>query len=145
VVDNAATIIAGAKRHGGDAELTYLVTAKTRPVLVLNDPVGHHGEVTALHLLRLSKLDETERDRVRRQDDELLLHLAPARFDLPEENAAMVSALVRLHVEAIGDDALGALDTNEARVLGERIIRFYRFDTRLLIERQIRELAAGRG
>lgn len=30
------------------------------------------------------------------------------------------------------------------RVLGERIIRFYGFDTRLLLERHIRELAARR-
>ena len=55
----------------------------------------------------------------------------------------MVTALVRLHVDAIGSaPSLGQLDPSEMRILGERIISFYRFDTRLLLERQIREPAA---
>jgi hypothetical protein len=54
----------------------------------------------------------------------------------------MVTALVRLSVDAIGSAApLGRLDDNEMRVLGERIVRFYGFDVRLLLEREIRELA----
>lgn len=55
----------------------------------------------------------------------------------------MVTALVRLHVDAIGSgEALGRLSADESRLVGERIIRFYGFDTRGLLERQIRELAA---
>jgi hypothetical protein len=69
----------------------------------------------------------------------------PNRFDLPEESAVMVSALVRLHADAIGSGPpLGQLDDNEMRVLGERLIRFYDFDVRLLLERYIQELAARR-
>ena len=145
VVSDADTVI-GAARGGGDAELSYIVPGKARPVLILNDPpAAHHREVTALRLLRLSKLPPDEQQRVRAQQDELLFYLAPDRVDLADENAAMVTALVRLHVDAIGSAGpVGQLEDRELRVLGERIIRFYGFDTRLLLERQIRELAARR-
>lgn len=144
-VPDAETIIASA-RHGGDAELTYLVPGKARPVLILNDPPAeHHQEVTGLRLLRLSRIDSRDQESVRAQAEPLLFHLDPERFDLPEENAAIVSALVRIHVEAIDTgDSLGDLNPNELRALGERIIHFYRFDTRNLVERQIRELASRR-
>ena len=57
----------------------------------------------------------------------------------------MITALVRLHIDAIGSgEALGRLYGNDSRLLGERIIRYYGFDTRSLLERQIRELAARR-
>lgn len=142
VVPSAETIVAAAKQPGGDAELTYLVPAKTRPVLILGEPpADHHREVPALLLLRLSKLSVEDQSRVRRQEDELLFHLSPERFDLPEENAVMVSALVRIHIEAVADGApLGVLDDEDARVVGERIIRYYGFDTRRLVERHVREL-----
>lgn len=146
VAPDADSIIAGVRSRGGEAELTYLVPGKARPVLILSEPPDERlREVTALRLLRFSRLTGEEQERVRRQEDELLFHLPPDRFALPEENAAMVSALVRLHVDAIGEGApLGVIDDREWRLLGERIIRFYQFDTRLLVERQIRELAARR-
>ncbi len=146
LVADADTIVAGAKKHGGDAELTYLVAGKARPVLILSEPPSaHHQELTALRLLRFAKLAREEKERVRRQQDELLFYLPPERFDLLDENAAIVSALVRLHVEAIeSGPPLGTLDASEMRVLGERIIRFYGVDTSLLVERQIRELIARR-
>ena len=144
VIVPAADTVIDAARRGGDAELSYIVPGKARPVLILSDPpASHHREVTALRLLRLSKLVPDDRQRVRAQQDELLFHLAPDRFELPEESAAMVTALVRLHEDAIGTTpALGRLDDSEMRVVGERLIRFYGFDIRLLLERQIRELAA---
>jgi len=146
VVPHPETIIAGARRSGGEAELTYLVSGKARPVLILSEPPTlHDREVTALRLLRLSKLTSDEQARVRRQEDELLFHLTPNRFDLPEENAVLVGALVRVHIDAIDSGPpLGMLDDAEMRVLGERIIHHYRFDTRLLIERRLRELIASR-
>ena len=145
VVPDTDTVI-NAARSGGDAELSYIVPGKARPVLLLNDPpASHHREVTALRLLRLSKLSSDDQQRVRAQQDELLFHLAPGRFELPEENAAMVTALVRLHVDAIGSAApLGQLNDDEMRIVGERMIRFYGFDIRLLLERHIRELVARR-
>ncbi len=140
-VAKAETIIDSARK--GEAEFTYLVPGKARPVLVLSEPPSaHHQEVTALRLLRLAKLDANKQEEVREQQDPLLFHLEPARFDLPEENAAMVSALVRFHVDAVGGPSCGELNPNELRVLGERIIEFYGFDTRPLVERKIRELAA---
>ena len=139
--------LAKAAKEGGDAEFTYLVAGKARPVLVLNEPPpAHHREVTALRLLRLSRLEPEEQAEVRNQRHELLFHLDPNRFQLPEENAAMVSALVRVHVGAISaGPPAGTLNANELRVIGERIIRYYGFDTRLLVERRIRELAQRRG
>ena len=144
VVNDVDSFIAAVRKQGGDAEHTYLVSGKARPVLVLNEPPSsYHQEVTALRLLRLSRLTSTEQAHVRRQADELLFYLPPDRFDLPEENAAIVSALVRVHIGSIESrPALGRLNENEMRVLGERIIRFYQFDTRLLVEKRIKELAA---
>ena len=112
-----------------------------RPVLILSDPSPRMQEATALRLLRFSKLTSEQQDHVRQQRDELLFHVAPGRFKLPEENAAIISALVRVNVSAIDTTSLGELGAEEMRVLGERIIRFYRFDTRLLVERRLQELA----
>jgi hypothetical protein len=145
VVSDADAVI-DATRRGGDAEFSFIVPGKARPVLLLSDPPAeHHREVTALRLLRLSRLSPNEQERVRSHGEALLFHLAPERFDLPEENAAIVTALVRLHVDAIGSGpARGQLEADEMRALGERIIRFYGFDIRLLLERHIRELVARR-
>ena len=61
VVEDVEAILAGTKKPGGDVELTYLVPGKARPVLILNEPQSvHHQDVTALRLLRLSKLGKEE-------------------------------------------------------------------------------------
>lgn len=146
VVVPGADILIDAARRGGDPEFSYIVPGKARPVLLLNDPpAAHHREVTGLRLMRLSRLSPPEQQRVRAHQEELLFHLAPDRFDLPEENAALVTALVRLHGDAIGSGPpAGQLDDDEMRVLGERVIRFYRFDVRLLLDRYVHEVAARR-
>ncbi len=138
--------LVAAARNGGDPELTYLVSGRARPVLVLGDPPDHHHrEVAALRLLRLSALAADEREAVREGDDELLVYLDPRRFDLPEESAVMVTALVRLHVEAIASGPpAGRLDPDELRRVGELVVRFYGIDVGALVERRIRELAARR-
>lgn len=135
-----------AGRRGGDPELTYLVPGKVRPVLVLAEPPDRlHREVAALRLLRLSTLDEDERQEVRRGDDELLVYLDPSRFALPEENAIMISALVRVHADAIATGPpAGRLSVAELGDIGERIVRFYGIDVEALVERRIRELVARR-
>jgi hypothetical protein len=136
-------VVAAAKRPGGEAAFTFLVPAKARPVLILNDPPHeYHREVVALRLLRFSKLKPSEQEVVRAGTDELLLHLPPDRFDLPEENAAMLSAIVRLQVDAVeSGPPAGTLSQYELRVLADRLIRYLRFDTQLLVERRLRELA----
>jgi hypothetical protein len=146
IVQDADTLIGGIRKRGGDAELSYLGPAKARPVLILNEP-PHAAvqEVTALRLLRFSKIPDHDRERVRQQGDPLLFHLDPARFDLPDENAAIISALVTLQVDAISREApAGRVDPNEARILGERIVTFYGFDVRRLVERAILELVQRR-
>lgn len=142
-IATADEVAAAARRPGGEAAFTFLVPAKARPVLVLNDPPReHHREVIAMRLLRLSKLEPSEQEEVRAGRDELLLHLPPERFDLPEENAVMVSAIVRLHVDAVeAAPPAGMLSDHELRVLADRLIRYLRLDTQLLIERRLRQLA----
>jgi hypothetical protein len=142
VVSDSETLIKGIRKRHGDAELTYLGPAKARPVLILNDaPRADLREVAALRLLRFSKIPEHDQERVRQYADPLLFHLDPARFELPEENAAIISALVTLHADAISrEEPAGVLNANEMRVIGERIIKFYGFDFRLLVEQAIHEL-----
>ncbi len=143
-IATADEVVEAARRPGGEAGFTFLVPAKARPVLIVNDPPHeHHREVVALRLLRLSRLDPSEQELVRAGDDELLMHLPPDRFDLPEENAAIVSAIVRLHVDAVDSGRpAGALSGHELRVLADRLIRYLRLDAQLLVERRLRQLAA---
>jgi hypothetical protein len=88
IVPDADTVINAAIK-GGDAQLSYIVAGKARPVLLLNDPPSaHHREVTGLRLLRLAKLSPDEQERVRAQQEELLFHLPPERFQLPPRRSA---------------------------------------------------------
>jgi hypothetical protein len=137
----AASLLNSKLADGG--EVTFLTPGKVRPVLVLDEPPGRGfpDDVTALRLLRLSKLTPHEQDEVREQRHPMLFYLSPDRIALHEENAAMVSALVNVHVSALSEQPLGSLNTNELRVIGERVIGFYGFDTHMLVERRITELA----
>lgn len=131
--------------RGADSEWRFLVAGKVRPVLVLTEPDAYNSELVALRLMRFAKLSATEQETVREQRDPLLFHLPPERFDLPEENAVIVSAMVRVDLSAIDTArSLGTLTSEELRVMGERVIRCFGFDTRLLVERRIRELASAR-
>jgi hypothetical protein len=53
----------------------------------------------------------------------------------------MIAALVRVHRSAINPTPLGRLDQQELAVVHERIVRFYEFDLRMLVQQQLRELA----
>ncbi len=130
-----------AAKNRGDAELTYLVPAKARPILILSEPDrSEYADVTGLRLMRLSKSPDP--DRIRSQRDPLMFHLDPDRFDLPEESAVMVNGLVTVNAQAISQQpASGILTKSELRVLGERIIKFYRFDTQLLVQQHLQDLA----
>lgn len=139
----ADEIVRAATRPGGEAAFTFLVPAKARPVLILNDPPHElHREVVALRLLRLNKLTAEQQQAVREGRDDLLMYLEPERFDLPHENAVLLSAVVRLHADAIATGPpAGTLDAEELRVLADRLIRYLRLDTQLLVERRLRQLA----
>ncbi len=142
-VATADELVTAARSPGGEATFTFLVPAKARPVLILNDPPHeHHREVVALRLLPLSKLSVEQQQAVRDGKEELLLHLPPERVALPEENAAMMSAIVRLHADAIESGApVGTLSAQEQRAVADRLIRYLRLDTQLLVERRLRALA----
>jgi hypothetical protein len=140
-VGEAGPLIAAARR-GADSEFTFLTPGKARPVLVVSDRLDPRlDEVLALRLLRLSALTGGDREIVRANDDPGLLYLDPDRFDLPEENAAILAALVRAHRSAIDAKAIGRLSPDELRVVHERLVRYYGFDVGGLIREELRRLA----
>lgn len=141
-VDDTATLRRAAQR-GGDAEITVLTTAKVRPVLVIAEAGASFKDpaVLALRLVRFSKLDPAEQDATRRGLAPRLFHLRPERFPgLPEENAALVTDLVRIANSALDPgDAVGGLEAEELRVLHERIVRYYEFDLTLLARKMLED------
>lgn len=140
-VEDPGKLIAAARR-GSDTEFTFLVPGKARPVLVVSDRADERlGELIALRLLRLSALTDRERELVRAQNDPGLYHLDPARFDLPEENAAILAALVRVHRSAIDPQPLGRLSEDQLRVAHEHIAGWYGLDLRQLVRRELERLA----
>lgn len=141
-VADPAKLVAAAKK-GGDAEFTYLVSGKARPLLILSDSQDQSlGELLALRLARFSKLTDLEQEQIRAQKHQLLFPLDPDEFNLPEENAAMVAGLVRVHRSAIASDPLGQLDSYALATLHERVVTFYGFNLRTLIQRRLEDLAA---
>ncbi len=132
-----------AAKKGGDAQFTFLVPGKARPVLIVSDAHDADlGELLALRLVRFSKLDDAERDLVRRQDSPTHFHLKPDRFpDLPEENAAMVAGQIRVHRSAIHGAPLGRLDPQELAVVHQRLVRHHGLDLRMLVREELQRLA----
>lgn len=140
-VDGPGKLIAAARR-GSDAEFTFLVPGKARPVLVVSDRVDERlGELIALRLLRLGALTAREREIVRSNEEPGLHHLDSGRFDLPEENAAIIAALVRVHRTAIDPEPVGRLDPDELRAVHERIATYYGLDLRQLVRQELQRLA----
>ncbi len=136
-------LISAAKK-GGDQQFTYLVPGKARPVLILSDAHDDDlDEVLALRLARFSKLTDDQQQRVRDQQHPTLFHLRPDRFTgLPEENAAMIAGLVRLHRSAIDNQICGRLDDYELTTVHERFVHFHGFNLRRLVEERIGQLTA---
>lgn len=131
-----------AARTGSDNEFTFMVAGKARPVLVVSDRVDPRlGELLALRLLRLTTLDSQEQEIVRAGNDHGLFHLTPDRFDLPEENAAIVAAIVRVHQSSIVPNPVGRLDQSGLRTVHERIVRLYGLDLHRLVTEQLQRIA----
>lgn len=140
-VRQAAKVI-DAARGGADSEFTFLVPAKARPILVVSDGIDPRlGELIGVRLLRLSTLDARERESVRSGREPSLLHLDRERFDLPEENAVMIGALVRVHGSAVDPRPAGRLDRGELRTVHERVIAHYGLDVHALVVAQLERLA----
>jgi hypothetical protein len=141
-VPDVDKLIAAARR-GSTSEFTFLVPGKARPVLVVSDRLDERlGELIALRLLRLGALTPKEREVVRSQDDPGLYHLDPGRFELAEENAAIVAALVRIHRTAIDPQPVGRLERDELRVVHERLAIHYGLDLHQLVRGELERLAA---
>ncbi len=141
-VGDAKTIVTGLKKES-NAGLRFVVEAKVSPVLLLSDHVDPRtGDLFGLRMVSLDKLDEDEAQRVRQQREPGLFHLKRERFpDLEEEPAAMVSAPIRTHQNAVDlGSPLGRLDQNEMRVLAERFVTYWQFDLHQLLVGKIREL-----
>jgi hypothetical protein len=135
------TLVAAAS-DGGDPQFTYLVPGKARPVLVLSDAHDDDlGEYLALRLSRFTKLTADEQRSIRAQRHPTLFHLHPKRFALPEENAAMIAGLLRIHRSAVQPRICGRLDEYELTTVHERVVRFYGFNIRQFVEERLQELA----
>ena len=137
------TKLISAARKGSDTEFTFLVPAKARPILIVADRADPRlGELLALRLLRLSLLGAEQQDLVRGGADPGLLYLDPDRFTLPEENAVMIAALVRIHRNAVDARPAGRLEPDELANVHERIVRHYALDMRGLVKSELERLAA---
>lgn len=119
-----ARAVADAIRAGElPAEPTFPVSAKLRPLVILQDrPLGALPEYAALKLGRFDKLDAAAQERVRNQEERSLffLRVDEAKYGLRQENAVDMNSLVRVHRSALLSRA-GALDANEIDVLGRRL------------------------
>lgn len=139
-VDGPARLIAAA-RKGSDAEFTFLVPGKARPVLVLSDREDKRlGELIALRLLRLGALTGKEQVAVKANEDPGLYYLGDD-FDLPDANAAIIAALVRVHRTAVDQTPVGRIGKDDLRAIHERVATYYRLDLRGLIRSELERLA----
>lgn len=141
-IPSAAQIVDGL-RKGGDAEFSFVVHAKARPVLLLSDRSDPRtGDLFGLRLLRFGELSPEEQQSVRDQREPQLFHLRPECFSgLSEESAAMVTAPIRVHQTALDTrETLGRLDRDELRALTERFVDYWQFDLHRILIAKLRDL-----
>lgn len=140
--DEPGKLVAAAKR-GRDAQFSFIVPGKVRPVLVMSDTHEPDlGELLALRLVRFGKLEAAEQELIRAQRSPTHFYLRPDRFGgLPEENAAMIAGLVRVHTSAVDRAPLGRLDAQELAVVHQRFARHHGFDLRMLVREELQRLA----
>jgi mRNA-degrading endonuclease toxin of MazEF toxin-antitoxin module len=141
-IRDAASYAYQVRRQGLDAEQTFLVPGKLRPVLLLQDrPRRVLREIVALRMVRLETLPTERKARIREQREPSLFHLPvkPAKYGLSKEMAVDLNALVRVHASAILPKAVGRLDDNEMRVIGERLIEHLDIDLEPLLARLVDE------
>lgn len=139
-MNSVGQITAAAQK--GMSEFVLLTPVKARPVLVLTDVLEPYDEVLALGLHRLEQMGPDERQRTRDHDDPSLFHLAPDSFPgLPVENAAIVTALLRLPVTALDTSSeLGTLNENELRVVHERLVKAHGLNLEMLVLQRASDL-----
>jgi len=130
------------RQQGLDAEQTFLAKGKLRPVLLLQDrPRRALREIIALRMVRLQTLSEAQQASIREQREPSLFHLPVrvAKYGLSKEMAIDLNALVRVHASAILPRAVGRLDDNELRVVGQRLVEHLDIDIEPLLARLVEE------
>jgi hypothetical protein len=123
-------------------DCTLLVDASLRPVIFLQDrPRGVLEDTLALALVSLAGLSEGQRKHVREQQEPSLFHLPvrPAKYGLAVEMAVDLNGLLRIGCGALLPRAVGNLDDNEMRVIGERLVAHLDIDLEPIIARQVEE------
>ncbi len=141
-IADARTFAQQVRQQGLDAEQTFLVAGKLRPVLLLQDrPRRALREIVALRMVRLETLSETQQTSIRDQREPSLFHLParPTKYGLSREMAIDLNALVRVHASAILPRAVGRLDDNELRVVGQRLVEHLDIDLEPLLARLVEE------
>ncbi len=130
------------REQGLDAQQTFLVEGKLRPVVLLQDrPRNVLREIVGLRMVRLETLTEPAQATIRDQREPSLFHLPvrPSKYGLSKEMAVDLNALVRVHATAILPRAVGRLDDNEMRVIGQRLVQHLDIDFEPLLARLVEE------
>lgn len=139
---DAQTFAHQARHRGLDAQQTFLVDGKLRPILLLQDrPRNVLREIVGLRMVRLETLSATEQTTIREQREPSLFHLAvrESKYGLSKEMAVDLNALVRVHASAVLPRAVGHLDDNEMRVIGQRLVEHLDVDLEPLLARLVEE------
>jgi mRNA-degrading endonuclease toxin of MazEF toxin-antitoxin module len=139
---DARTYAQQVRHQGLEAEQTFLVAGKLRPIVLLQDrPRRVLREIVALRMVRLETLSESQRADIRDQREPSLFHLPvrPAKYGLSKEMAIDLNALVRVHASAMLPKAVGRLDDNEMRLVGQRLVEHLDVDLEPLLARLVEE------
>jgi hypothetical protein len=141
-IPDARTYARQAREQGLDAEQTFLVKGRLRPVVLLQDrPRGVLPEIVALRMLRLEALAPGQQEAIRARREPSLFHLPVrrGRYGLSKEMAIDLNALVRIHSSAFLPKAAGSLDDSELRVLGHRLAEHLDIDLEPVIAARVQE------
>lgn len=140
-IPDARTFAQQVRKRGLDAEQSFIVSGKLRPVLLLQDrPRGVLREIVALRMVRLETLERDAQERIRHQLEPSLFHLpVHEKYGLTNEVAIDLNALVRVHASVFLPKAVGRLDDNEMRVIGERLAEHLDIDLEPLIAAGVEE------
>jgi len=141
-VPDARTFAQQVREQGLDAQQTFLVDGKLRPVVLLQDrPRRVLREIVGLRMVRIETLPGPAQTSIREQREPSLFHLParPPKYGLSKEMAVDLNALVRVHATAMLPRAVGRLDDHEMRVIGQRLAEHLDIDLEPLLARLVEE------
>lgn len=140
-ISTAGTYAQQAKTGGLDAEQTFLVEGKLRPILLMQDrPLGLLPEIVGLRMVRLEALTAEQQQRIRDHKEPSLFHLkVDKKYGLSKEMAIDLNALIRVHGTAIAGKPVGRLDDYELRSIGERLAEHLDIDLEPLVTAKVEE------